>query len=167
MLFIRPLLKSDSIDALTLLLNRAYSELGAVGLNYTAVNQSPEVTAQRINGGECFVAEWNGDLVGTVLFKPTDSTSECSYFTKPGVATLRQFGVDPDFRGEGIGLRLIQTCEQWARSHRFQELALDTARAATHLISLYTRLGYAPVGEVQWPGKVYESVVLSKILVDG
>jgi len=31
-------------------------------------------------------------------------------------------------------------------------------------VSLYTRLGFRPVGHVQWTGKVYRSVVLSKAL---
>jgi GNAT superfamily N-acetyltransferase len=166
MLTIHKFQKSDSLEALTLLLNRAYAELGAIGLNYTAVDQAPEVTAQRINGGECFLARWNGELVGSVLVKPTDENSECAYFRRPGVATLRQFGVDPDFRGKGIGIQLIRTCEQWAKAHKYKELALDTAQAATHLVALYGRLGYLPVGQVQWPGKVYESIVLSKSLID-
>lgn len=164
MLTIHRFQKSDSLEALTLLLNRAYAELGAMGLNYTAVDQTAEVTAQRIDGGECFIARWNGHLVGSVLGKPTDAGSACVYFTRPGVASLRQLGVDPDFRGKGIGLQLIRCCEAWARDQGFTELALDTAKPATHLVSLYTRLGYRPVGQVQWPGKHYESVVLSKSL---
>lgn len=166
MLAIRVLTPSDSIAKLTHLLHRAYAELGAMGLNYTAVDQSPEVTAQRIQGGSCFVAEWSGELVGTVLAKPSDPDSDCDYFTRQDVASLRQFGVEPAFRGKGIGLALIDACEQWARKMGFRELALDTAVPAAHLVALYTRLGYTRVGSVQWPGKVYESVVMSKVLVD-
>jgi GNAT superfamily N-acetyltransferase len=166
MLSIRPFRESDSFEALTLLLNRAYAELGEMRLNYTAVDQSAAVTAQRIENGQCFIAEWDGGLVGTALVKPTDVRSECAYFTRAGVASLRQFGVYPNFRRRGIGLQLIQSCEDWARAHGFRELALDTAKPAKHLVSLYTRLGYTPVGVVQWPGKVYESVVLSKVLDD-
>lgn len=164
MLTIHQFQNSDSLEALTLLLNRAYAELGALGLNYTAVDQTPEVTAQRIDGGECWMARWHGVLVGSVLAKPTDASSDCVYFRKPGVATLRQLGVDPDFRGQGIGLQLMQCCESWASAQGFAELALDTAKPAKHLVSLYTRLGYMPVGHVQWPGKTYESVVMSKAL---
>ena len=43
---------------------------------------------------------------------------------------------------------------------------MDTAEQATHLITLYASLGYQAVARVQWPGKVYESVVLSKPLRD-
>lgn len=162
MLTPRPLQASDSLSALTDLLHRAYAELGAMGLNYTAVDQSAEVTAQRLRGGQCFVVEAEGRLVGTVLVKPTDVDSECAYYATPGVASLRQFGVDPAWRGRGIGLRLVESCEAWARSQGFRALALDTARPATHLVALYAKLGYRTVGAVQWTGKTYESVVMAK-----
>lgn len=45
-----------------------------------------------------------------------------------------------------------------------RELAMDTAEQAKHRIEFYERLGYRPVGWVQWPGKVYRSVVVSKHL---
>jgi GNAT superfamily N-acetyltransferase len=135
-----------------------------MGLNYTAVDQSAETTAKRLAGGSCFVAEWQGRLAGTVLAKPTEPDGECEYFAREEVATLRQFGVEPELQGRGIGLALIEACENWAREHGFRELALDTAEPATHLVGLYASLGFAPVGFVQWSGKVYRSVVMSKTL---
>lgn len=162
----RPLQASDSLLALTALLHRGYAELGAMGLNYTAVDQSPEVTALRIHGGQCFVATWGDSLAGTVLVKPTESEaqSECAYFARPGVASLRQLAVDPEWRGKGIGRALIARCESWARDTGHNDLALDTAEPAVHLVKLYASLGFVAVGSVQWPGKVYRSVVMSKAL---
>ena len=164
MLNIRPHQVSDSLLALTELLHRGYAELGALGLNYTAVDQSPEVTASRIRGGECFVATWGDSLAGTVLAKPTEAQSECAYFARPGVASLRQLAVDPEWRGKGIGRALIARCENWARDTGHKDLALDTAEPAAHLVKLYASLGFVAVGSVQWPGKVYRSVVMSKAL---
>lgn len=164
MLHIRPLQASDSITELTLLLHRAYARLGHMGLNYTAVNQTPEVTAQRIRGGNCFVAEADSQLVGTVVVQPTYTDNECAYFTRPGVAAAHQLAVDPAYQGSGVGRMLLQRAEQWAKASGFSELAMDTAEQATHLIELYARLGYHHVGGVQWTGKVYRSVVLSKQL---
>ena len=91
MLLIRQLSPADSLEELTRLLHRAYAQLGAMGLNYTAVNQPIETTVRRLSGGHCFVAEWQRQLAGTVLAKPTEQSSECEYFTRQGVATLRQF----------------------------------------------------------------------------
>lgn len=164
MLIVRPISSTDSLDELTALLHRAYARLGAMGLNYTAVDQTAEVTRKRIEGGRCYVAYRSGRLAGTVLVQPTYATSECRYFTRAGVAAVHQFGVEPELQGLGIGRALLQQCEAWATGHGFSELAMDTAEQAAHLIALYSRLGYAQVGHVQWPGKRYRSVVLSKRL---
>ena len=63
---IRRVTEGDSIEALTVLVHRAYARLGAMGLNYTAVDQSPAVTAKRVGRGVCYVAEFGGELVGTI-----------------------------------------------------------------------------------------------------
>ena len=164
MLIIRPLSPEDSIDALTTLLHRAYARLGAMGLNYTAVDQSADVTRKRIAGGQCFIAQHSGKLAGTIVAQPTYTTNECEYFTRPGVAAVLQFGVEPGLQGLGIGRALLRQCEMWAVDRGFNELAMDTAEPATHLVKLYQKLGYQHVGHVQWSGKVYRSVVLSKQL---
>ncbi len=164
MLLIRSLTEADSVTSLTGLLHRAYARLGAMGLNYTAVDQPPDVTVSRINGGQCYVAEWSGELAGTIVVQPTYSANECEYFTRPGVAAVHQFGVEPALQGRGIGGALLEACEVWAKEQGFRELAMDTAEPASHLVDMYTRLGYRRVGFVQWSGKVYRSVVLSKIL---
>ena len=92
---IRELASGDSLHEITFLLHRAYARLGAMGLNYTAVNQSAEVTAERIAGGRCLVAEVEAKVVGTILVKPTSAAIDCEYFMRPGVAAVHQFAVDP------------------------------------------------------------------------
>lgn len=161
---IRPVTEADSIRELTALLHRAYARLAGMGLNYTAADQTPEVTARRIRGGTCFVAVNVAEIVGTILVQPTYLDNECTYYTRSGVACAHQFAVDPARQGTGIGRLLLARAEDWARSHGFHELAMDTAEPAMHLVDFYKRLGYAPVDSVQWPGKVYRSVVLSKRL---
>ena len=161
---IRPFSATDSVDELTSLLHRAYARLAQMGLNYTAVDQSPDVTARRIEGGTCYVAAAGSQLVGTILVQPTYVENHCAYFTRPGVACAHQFAVDPQHQGGGIGRRLLARAEQWAQEHGFRELAMDTAEPARHLVELYERLGYRRAGFVDWPGKVYRSVVLSKPL---
>lgn len=164
---IRPLEPTDSLHDLTALLHRAYARLAGMGLNYTAADQTAEKTADRVRGGTCFVALRGDDLVGTILVQPTYDTNDCAYFTRPGVACVHQFAVDPSLQGEGLGRRLLDHAEDWARTRGYAELAMDTAVPATHLVALYGRWGYRTVDEMQWPGKVYRSVVLSKPLAAG
>lgn len=164
---IRPFSATDSVAELTSLLHRAYARLAQMGLNYTAVDQTPDVTARRIEGGTCYVAAAGSRLIGTILVQPTYAENHCAYFTRPGVACAHQFAVDPQHQGSGIGRRLLARAEQWAQEHGFRELAMDTAEPAHHLVGLYERLGYRHAGFVEWPGKVYRSVVLSKPLSNG
>ena len=83
------------------------------------------------------------------------------------MAAVHQFAVDPDVQGRGIGRALLRECEAWARGNGFEELVMDTADQASHLIKFYNDFGYHQVGLVRWPGKVYRSVVLAKRLQRG
>jgi GNAT superfamily N-acetyltransferase len=181
---VRPLEATDSIDELTELLHRAYARLGDMGLNYTAVDQSPQVTRERIRGATCFVAVADDGadaqlasaapprgaagparrLIGTITVHHTSADPSEAYYARAGVAAAHQFAVDPSQQGAGIGRMLLQRAEQWAVEQGYREIAVDTAEQATHLIDLYARLGYRHVGFVQWHGKVYRSVIMSKPL---
>ena len=162
---IRPLAPYDSIEELTALLHRSYAVLGAMGLNYTAVDQTAEVTRRRIDGGRCLLAVDAVDrVIGTVLFYPPERTGGSPWFDRPEVAKCAQFGVDPPFQKQGIGSRLAEAVETEARAANAKEIALDTAEPATHLIEWYGRRGYRLIEYVQWKSKRYRSAILSKSL---
>jgi GNAT superfamily N-acetyltransferase len=159
---IRLLNTSDSIADLTALLHSAYSGLQKLGFNYTAVDQSEEVTRQRIAGGECYLAFDDGRLVGTILFRR--QSRGCAWYDLPHVAAVHQFGVLPQAQRQGIGLQLMRLSEKRALETGAGELALDTSEGATHLVDWYKRLGYRRVAIEQWRGKTYRSLILSKQL---
>lgn len=169
---LRPLSASDSLDALTALLHRAYARLAAMGLNFTAVDQSVETTRRRVGSGQCFVAELDGRIVGTVtVCEAYDPNREpwaraTPWFYRRDVAHLHQLAVDPSAQGQGLGDRLVAACEQWARAQGRGGLALDTAAPAAHLRRRYGRLGYREVDDVQWHGKRYRSVLMVKALAE-
>ena len=160
----------DCFEALTALLHRAYAQLAAMGLNYTAVDQSVEVTKQRVGNGQCFVAEREGRVVGTITVNgPYDPQRDpwvlaTPWYSRQDIAHFHQLAVDPDVQGLGLGDRLVALCEQWARERGYRHIACDTAVPAHHLRRRYQRLGYREVDEVQWDGKVYRSVILLKDL---
>jgi uncharacterized damage-inducible protein DinB/GNAT superfamily N-acetyltransferase len=158
------------MNALTALLHRAYAPLAAEGLNFTAATQGPEVTAQRAAEGQCFVATWGHKIVGTVtVCGPYEASAApwamaVPWFRDRDTAHFHQFAVAPELQGQGLGRRLVTRCEHWAREHGYRRMALDTAEAASSLRALYQRLGYGDVGQVQWEGKDYRSVIMQKSL---
>ncbi|MCK6481342.1 MAG: GNAT family N-acetyltransferase [Planctomycetaceae bacterium] len=159
---IRPLLPSDSLEELTDLLHRAYAELGAMGFNYTAVDQDAAATARRIEGNHCLVAVEGGRLVGTVTLSPRWPKPLPPWREGLRTAFLNQLAVDPGRRGIGLGARLMEAAEGRARELGFPSVSLDTAEGAVHLVRLYEGRGYRAVGFHSWPGKTYRSVVLEK-----
>jgi GNAT superfamily N-acetyltransferase len=154
----------DSLAELTSLLHAAYARLGAMGLNYTAVDQSPETTAKRMAQGECWLAIIGREIVGTVVLTGPIQDCECVEYTRADMASLHQFAVSPAHQGLGVGRGLIELCERRAREQGYAFLALDTAEEAAHLRALYGRSGFVDSGHVQWPGKRYRSVVMLKQL---
>jgi len=171
---IRPLTDDDCLQTLTALLHAAYASLAAQGWNFTAVNQSVDVTRDRLAGAQGFVAELDGRLVGTIAIRGPKPAGEAyiadpppPLYTTPGTAILSQLAVHPDCRGQGVGERLIDAAEAWAAAQGFAQIALDTAEPATALRRRYERRGYVTVGGVQWQGKTYASVLMSKALGQG
>jgi len=161
-ILLRALAPTDSVAELTTLLHAAYAELEELGLNYTAVDQSEDVTHERIASGECYVAMDGTQIVGTILVRrhPTG----CFWYDQDFVAGLGQFCVLPAVQRGGIGGRLMELAENRALALGARELALDTSESALHLVQWYSRHGYRPVDSVQWDGKTYRSLILSKTL---
>lgn len=169
---IRPLDARDSLDELTRLLHAAYASLAAQGWNFTAVDQGADVTRERVAAGQAFVAEHQGRLVGTVTVSPPkpvggrylgDPVPDC--YTQAGTASVAQFAVHPELRGQGLGEQLMDVAEAWAAGKGYTHVALDTAEPAVRLQQRYARRGYARVGDVQWAGKTYRSVLMLKPLI--
>jgi GNAT superfamily N-acetyltransferase len=159
---IRELAAADSIADLTALLHAAYARLGGMGFNYTAVDQTEDVTRSRIARGLCLVAVDGGALVGTIMFHPPGRSAGCPCYERADVATIGQFGVLPGRQATGTGTRLLRHAEQLAAASGAAELALDTSEGASHLVGWYEREGFHFVEHAQWEGKTYRSVIMSK-----
>jgi len=164
---IRPIAETDSLEHLTELLHRAYARLAEMGLRFFATHQTVEQTRSRVESGRCFVAELDGRIVGTICLYRRTLEHGPAWYARDGVGYFGQFGVEPAHQGGGIGNLLLEHVERAARAVGLDELALDTAETATHLIEYYARHGYRLVDGVQWKDVNYRSVVMSKTLVDG
>lgn len=165
---LRPFEPADA-PALTALLHRAYAELGAKGLNFTAVDQSEETTLRRAGTGGSWLLVAGTEIAATLTMtlpphEPLRLLSRTA--ASPARAWLNQMAVDPARRGEGLASRLWKVGRSWARDAGASHVGVDTAVPATHLVDLYAAWGFAPRETIQWPGKTYRSAVMELPLAD-
>ncbi len=158
------------VPQLTSLLHRAYAELGDAGLNFTAVDQDDVTTLRRASGGKTWVVERDGALAAAMTISwPAEAALQelTPVAAAPGMAWLNQLAVDPERRGEGLASRLRDIGYAWCVEQGATHIGLDTALPAEHLVRMYTAWGFGQADTVQWPGKRYRSIVMTRELPAG
>lgn len=159
---IREVTAGDDLAAITEMIHAAYAVHAREGLRFWGAHQRVADTAERFAQGTGLLLLAGGRLAGTLTLRPPLPASEVPLYREPGVFTVSQFCVHPDFQGRGLGRLLHDEAVRRARAGGATRLALDTARPATGLIRLYERWGYRVVGGHDWrPFTTYESVVMS------
>ncbi|MFF0427761.1 GNAT family N-acetyltransferase [Streptomyces sp. NPDC004520] len=160
---VRRFVDGDSVEELTDLLHRAYADHAAAGRVFFASYQSARDTAHRLGNGECWVALRGKALVGTVTVMAPYGVPE-GYPAPAGAGSFWQLAVDPEYRGTGLGQRLLALAEERIAALGSAQVVIDTSAEAVDLVGWYRRRGYVPVGSWRWGVTNYESVVLLKEL---
>ncbi|WAB85214.1 GNAT family N-acetyltransferase [Microcella daejeonensis] len=163
---LRPAAESD-VPALTALVHAAYAELGAQGLNFTAVDQDDRTTRYRTFAGSSWIVHDAGELIATatVSFPPGEVLRGLSAVARdPATAWLNQLAVHPARRGEGHARLLLDRCLEHACEVGATSIGLDTAAPASTLRLLYEHWGFGDREIIHWPGKTYDSVVMTRPL---
>jgi GNAT superfamily N-acetyltransferase len=124
------------------LINRVYADAEkGLWVDGTA-RTSPDELAGIVRAGELAVARLDGRLVGAVRVRRLAS----------GEGEFGMLVASPDHRGIGLGRRLVEFAERWARERGLDTMQLEllVPRDWTHpvkefLREWYTRIGYRPV----------------------
>uniref|UniRef100_K3XAQ8 N-acetyltransferase domain-containing protein n=1 Tax=Globisporangium ultimum (strain ATCC 200006 / CBS 805.95 / DAOM BR144) TaxID=431595 RepID=K3XAQ8_GLOUD len=82
-----------------------------------------------------------------------------------GVGELRRMSVKLEYRRYGIGKRLIDHVEQWAKAHSYTMLTLSNGNMMTQAHNFYYKLGYKyTITTVLCPDPFYEVMHFEKYL---
>jgi putative acetyltransferase len=87
-------------------------------------------------GGEFWVVEHQGQIVGTAGYYPIDRGSKA--------VELRKMYLLPEIRGKGLGRHLLQLLEQAIALHGFEQIWIETSSKLKEAIKLYESSGYQP-----------------------
>jgi len=88
----------------------------------------------------CWIAERDGDNLGCVFL--VQARDEATGAVDAGTAQLRLLIVEPGARGLGIGARLVDECERFARERGYRRIVLWTNSVLVAARSIYARAGY-------------------------
>ena len=121
-------------DAISRIIVRALRETNAKDyppevISALVLNFAPERVALLIANRQVYTAIVEGTVIGTASLQGS---------------VVRTVFVDPDHQGKGIGARLMDVVESFARANAIRRLSLNSSLTAH---GFYEKLGYGPVGE--------------------
>ena len=99
-----------------------------LGLKYTQEQLDAEQDSWHL------VCKHGQAVVGCLILKPEDST----------IIRMRQFAVDKDFQGTGVGKYLAEKAEGLARERGFSEIVLNAREV---VLGFYEKQGYRKEGD--------------------
>ena len=112
---------------------------------YVAVLQD---AASRAENAELWVADLNGDIVGTVTFCPPGSPYRQA--ADAGEGEFRTLAVSASARGHGVGRRLVEQCFQRCRLLGLRQLVLLSQEQMTPAHRLYAAMGFVRDSALDW-----------------
>lgn len=110
------------------------------------------------------VATIRGEVVGSLAAFQDDGGEN------PRTAHILQLGLHlaEEYRGLGIGSRMLQYVDAWAREHRFKKLEASIFTTNKRSLHLFTRSGFQEEGtrlKRLWVGNQYfDEVLMGKVL---
>ena len=92
-------------------------------------------------GGEFWVVEQNGTIVGTAAYQPI--------VRGQNAVEIRKMYLLPEVRGRGLGRYLLLELENAIAIKDYQEIWIETASSLKEAVKLYERNGYKPANGVE------------------
>ncbi|MGP0075461.1 MAG: GNAT family N-acetyltransferase [Bryobacteraceae bacterium] len=136
---------------------REYWESFGLSMGFQGFGQELEGLpgAYGAGGGVLLLAIHKEEPAGTIALRRLDGTS----------GEVKRLYLRPQFRGHGLGRRLLQAVIERARAHGYESLYADTLPVMTDALSLYERLGFERVeaySNTPTPGAIYMKLELVK-----
>jgi len=120
---------SNCITETTLSLNQLHPPLKFYSkkiLDVHLQNYSPEKILEKSKNSKIFVAEIDGNIVGTVFILPEEKI-------------IRGLFVLPEFQRKKVGRSLMTYAENWCEKHKIEKVFIPTSLNAS---TFYPPLGY-------------------------
>jgi len=139
-------------DELARVYRSAYRENRELGFPAKAGSATEQQVAEWVTEDRVDAAEAGGEIVGAVRLETTD----------PDRAKLSRLGVRDDWKGRGVGSRLLDHAEAVARDWGCERIWLTTPGEHPYLPDLYRRRGYEETEPYPLDFREYDEIVMEK-----
>jgi putative acetyltransferase len=121
------------------------------------------------NGSEhSFYAQYNkiDALKNAVVYYDNAIAIGCGAFKEYDKATveIKRMFVQPEFRGKGVGAKILNELEQWAEEINYTAAILETGKKQPEAIALYKKAAYEIIPNFGQYAGVENSVCMKKML---
>ncbi|WP_433746924.1 GNAT family N-acetyltransferase [Falsibacillus pallidus] len=103
--------------------------------------------ADQENGAMIFVAELEGEIVGSIVLCPEKTDAYRGLVDSSEHPEIRMLAVNPHARGKGIAPLLINECLRRSKARGCTHIGLHTAPFMETAMKLYQKLGFQHVPE--------------------
>jgi len=127
----------DQLNQLAVLAFEQYSHLYS---DWPEFSKKVEQMSSLTEHCEILIAAQESKILGAVAYNgPYKAKAE---FFKPEWAVIRMLVVNPEYRGSGIGRRLVENCLAHARRDDVQVIALHTSEIMEVALPMYQGMGF-------------------------
>jgi GNAT superfamily N-acetyltransferase len=145
--------RADERDATVAVTLAAYEQYAAFMPSFAWEMYRAEIveTVTHPDNGDHIVAEWAGEIVGSVLLispehEPLDSIGP----ETSDVPEVRLLAVTPPARGHGVGKALMEECIRRVRQAGFPSITLHTHEMMAVAMRMYEKMGFARAPELDF-----------------
>lgn len=122
---------------------------------------------REVENESLFIIKSSGVCIGTITIskkqEPVFDKVEWKNKTDSYIV-IQRIAVFPTWQKKGIGRKLIEFAELYAKENGLKSIRLDVASSSEHLIKLYESIGYDYAGDVLYPKQEEPFKCLEKII---
>lgn len=135
------MLTSQDNAAIATIIRDTLMEFGAARPGTVYYDESTDRLSEVFaKAGSCYyIAESDGVILGGAGIYPTDGLDSHT-------CELVKMYLLPQARRQGLGKTLIEHCMEFALSHSYTKIYLETMPELSRAISLYEKMGFTPLG---------------------
>lgn len=114
-----------------------------------------------------FMVKTKGVCIGTITIdeKQEEVFNDVEWKnTSENFLVIHRIAVFPSWQKKGVGRKLIEFAEEFAKDNNFKSIRLDVSSSSEHLIKLYKSIGFDYTGDIVYPKQKEPFKCLEKVI---